>query len=370
MFRSESAFQALIHQKPSIVLSGIPEIDPALCPDTPAIVSLGREIKLDSGPIDNLYIDTNAILTFVECKRYSDGRIKREVHSQAINYAADLQGMLAHYNGDEFIARFEEMIKTADDSKFSSLEETLDELGKDPVLEGKNHRDWKKQFLERLEFNIKHGICRVVIACAPDPRSNFSYTQIRNLMKLMQFSESNQSTYDLILMDVRESSSDYQSKIIWRSYAALPLIPLIANSNRNTSQKIEDLHNTIDAFDPDIKSQLEEFITTLDSKGIYTKDNSAGFALYWQDSNKSLYVQIKITRTDWFVYRHQIRSGEELFVAFEYNNLPEDIIGFEYETNESEGVHGKIYEIIISKDNQTDLESLANLVANSLSIGK
>ena len=368
MFKSESAFQELIHSKPEIVISGIPEIDPTLCPDTPTIISLGREIRLDSGPIDNLYIDTNAVLTFVECKRYSDSRIKREVHSQAVNYAADLQGMLTHYNGEDFLSRFTEIVNSADDAHYSSLDNILDDLSKDPVLENRNIRDWQKQFLERLEFNIKHGICRIVIACAPDPRSNFSYTQIRNLMKLMQFSESAQSNYDLILMDIRESKSGYESKIIWRNYAALPLIPLIANSNRDTSQKIEELHNTIEGLDINIRSQLEDFISILDSLGIYTKDNSSGFALYWQESNKSLYTKIQVTKTDWLVNRHQVREGEELFSHLKSNDSLNGLLKPEDKVSESSGVHGTIFDIKIRRSDQTDLNELARLVSDTLAI--
>ena len=362
MFKSESTFQELIHNRPEIVLSGIPEVNPNLCPDTPAIVSLGREVSLASGPIDNLYIDTNAILTFVECKRYSDTRIKREVHSQVVNYAADLQGMLTHYSGDDFVARFIEIVKKADGTRYTSMDLILDDLSKDPILENRNINDWKRQFLERLEFNIKQGICRIVIACAPDPQSNFSYTQIRNLMKLMQFSESPQSNYDLILMDIRKSNENFESKIIWRSYAALPLIPLIANSNRDTSQQIEDLHNTIENLDDDIKSQLEEFISLLDTQGIYTKDNTSGFALYWQDTHKSLYVRIGVTSKGWCINRHQIRTNEELFQYLEKNNPPADLQKFSPGIKETNGVHGAIIDLVIETTAATNLQELAQLV--------
>ncbi len=366
MFQSESAFQELIHNNPGIVLSGIPEVDPKLCPDTPAIISLGREVSLASGPIDNLYFDTNAILTFVECKRYSDPRIKRDVHSQAVNYAADLQGMLAHYSGDDFVARFIDIVEKADGTRYTSIDLILDDLSKDPILENRNINDWKRQFLERLELNIKHGICRIVIACAPDPKSNFSYTQIRNLMKLMQFSESPQSKYDLILMDIRESNKNFDSKIIWRSYAALPLIPLIANSNRDTSQKIEDLHNTIENLGDDIKRQLEEFISLLDTQGIYTKDNTSGFGLYWQDTHKSLYVRIGVSATGWDVNRHQIRAGEDLFQCFEESKLPGDLQKFNPITRETNGVHGAIVDIVIETAADTNLNELTHLVRHLL----
>jgi len=123
MFHSESKFQQLIHEQPEIVLSGIPEINTQYCPDVPSIVSLGREIPLSSGPIDNLYIDANAIITFVECKRYSDSRIKREVYAQAINYASDLSSMLMHYTVEQFLSEFFRIIQNAEGCPFISLDD-------------------------------------------------------------------------------------------------------------------------------------------------------------------------------------------------------------------------------------------------------
>ncbi len=91
MFKLESELQSLVHLRPEIVLGGIAEISPDYCSDVPAAISLGREIQLASGPIDNLFIDANAILTFVECKRRGDSRLKRDVYAQAINYASDMK---------------------------------------------------------------------------------------------------------------------------------------------------------------------------------------------------------------------------------------------------------------------------------------
>jgi len=181
-------------------------------------------------------------------------------------------------------------------------------------------------------------------------------------MKLMQVSESPQSNYDLILMDIREANDDFVSKIIWRSYAALPLIPLIANSNRDTSQQIEDLHNTIENLDDDIKSQLEEFISLLDTQGIYTKDNTSGFALYWQDTHKSLYVRIGVTSKGWCINRHQIRTNEELFQYLEKNNPPADLQKFSPGIKETNGVHGAIIDLVIETTAATNLQELAQLV--------
>lgn len=83
MFETEAELQQLVHDNPELILNGIPEINPAYCPDTPGLLlSLSREVPLSSGFVDNLFIDVNGIITLVECKRYSDSRIKREVYSQ------------------------------------------------------------------------------------------------------------------------------------------------------------------------------------------------------------------------------------------------------------------------------------------------
>ena len=39
--------------------------------------------------VDFLFLDQEAVLTFVECKRHSDTRSRREVIGQALDYAAN-----------------------------------------------------------------------------------------------------------------------------------------------------------------------------------------------------------------------------------------------------------------------------------------
>lgn len=155
MFKNEDELQQLIHEQPELILSGIPEINPAYCPDTPMILSLGREIPLSSGSIDNIYIDTNGVITLVECKTYSNSGIKRSVYSQAINYASDLQNMLIHYSGTEFIEQFYSIITQGYSITYPQFDSVVDQLSKDRILEGRNKNDWKQQFLQRLEFNIR-----------------------------------------------------------------------------------------------------------------------------------------------------------------------------------------------------------------------
>ncbi|PJA31772.1 MAG: hypothetical protein CO187_07570 [Zetaproteobacteria bacterium CG_4_9_14_3_um_filter_53_7] len=317
MFSTEDAMQAAVHHSPELVLSGIPEINPEFCPDMPGLLSLGREIPLSTGPIDNLFIDVNAVLTFVECKRYCDSRLKREVYPQALNYASDLQNILVHYNRSAFHEAFADLISSAQGGGYGSIEAVLGALAKDPILEGKNLTEWRRQFLERLEYNIKSGVCRVVLLCAPAPNNAFNYRAVRNLMQLMSFSEHSSSRYDLVLMDLREERDELISKIIWRRYAALPQIPLIAESIRDTSIGIDKMKEREASLPSESRVLLQQFLEALSEQGFMAVENTSGYALKSEDTKKSFYTKIEVGNQEWTIIRHQIGQTEALYSTLE-----------------------------------------------------
>jgi hypothetical protein len=322
MFGTESEMQAVVHERPELILSGIPEINPQFCPDVPTLFSLGREVSLASGPIDNLYIDVNAVLTLVECKRYCDGRLKREVYPQAINYASDIQNALIHYNGEQFYQELMNIFSSAQGAPYESIEAILAALSTDPVLEGKNIDEWRRQFLERLEFNIKAGICRVVLLCAPAPNNAFNYRAVRNLMQLMSFSEHSSARYDLLLMDLREEYDHMSSRIIWRRHTSLPQIPLIAKSIRDSSAAIDRMKEQESRLSPEQQLNLQELLDRLSKEGFIAVENTSGYALKLEDSRKSIYTKIKISDSDWTVVRHQVRAPESLYDKIVQQDLP------------------------------------------------
>ena len=109
----------------------------------PPVLSLGRETPLNSGPIDNLFIDANGILTLVECKRYCDSRLKRDVYSQAINYAADLHNMLHSFNGAAFVDEFFRIVSRSNGIGYKTFDELLAALAKAPILQTKDIDNWR-----------------------------------------------------------------------------------------------------------------------------------------------------------------------------------------------------------------------------------
>ena len=367
MFTLESEMQALIHKEPDIVLSGIPEINPEYCPDTPNIISLGREIPLNSGPIDNIFIDTNAIITLVECKLYSNSNIKREVYAQAINYASDLRVMLSHYNSDEFIDEFFSIIKRGQNCDIRSFDSIIDTLSKDEILTRKKVDEWKKQFLQRLEANIKAGVFRIIIACAPHISNQFAYSPIRNLIQLMNFSESLDSKYDLILMDIRESSQKYDSKIIWRRYAQLPQIPLIAKAYRDKNVQVEKMQTIFNALPEEKKELFNILREKLMTKKIHLKEQSTGFGLYRDNKSKSLYISIDIDKKGFIIRKHQIRKNEKLFHLIKDNKIQEMLSPISYELIDKKTTAGAdMYEIQIKDITIEKLDLLVEKISEFL----
>lgn len=80
----EGWLQALISNNPYIL--PVSEIEPFFAP----LVSIGREIPVDSGAIDNLFISPEGYLTIVETKLWRNPEARREVVGQIIDYAKDL----------------------------------------------------------------------------------------------------------------------------------------------------------------------------------------------------------------------------------------------------------------------------------------
>lgn len=80
----EGWLQNLMFENPGIL--PINELDPGFGP----LIPIGREIGTEVGPIDNLYISPNGMLTIVEAKLWRNPQARREVVGQIIDYAKEL----------------------------------------------------------------------------------------------------------------------------------------------------------------------------------------------------------------------------------------------------------------------------------------
>jgi hypothetical protein len=81
---SEEWLQHKIHQCPEIL--PIDEIEPAYRP----LIPIGMEIPTAAGPIDNLFVSPQGLVTLVEAKLWKNAEARRMVVGQILDYAKEL----------------------------------------------------------------------------------------------------------------------------------------------------------------------------------------------------------------------------------------------------------------------------------------
>ena len=87
-FETEAMFQELLEKHPELLAGE------QINPDRPCrwiLISREMSVGIDGGwgSLDHLFIDQDAIPTFIEVKRSTDTRIRREVVAQMLDYAAN-----------------------------------------------------------------------------------------------------------------------------------------------------------------------------------------------------------------------------------------------------------------------------------------
>ncbi len=94
----EGWLQNHLHQCPEVLPIG--EIDPSFGP----LIPIGREIGTAVGPIDNLYVSPQGLLTIVEAKLWRNPQSRREVIGQILDYAKEV----SRWSYDDIDARAKE----------------------------------------------------------------------------------------------------------------------------------------------------------------------------------------------------------------------------------------------------------------------
>lgn len=108
----------------------------------------------DRWSIDFFFVDQDAMPTFVECKRFTDTRARREIVGQMLEYAANGH----HYWTREQLRTFAE--KAAGDG--AALEAALERLRPTDDLE-------VAEFFERVQENLRQGQLRIVFFLEESP---------------------------------------------------------------------------------------------------------------------------------------------------------------------------------------------------------
>lgn len=131
--------------------------------------------------VDFLFVDQDAVPTFVECKRFSDTRARREVIGQMIEYAAN-----GHRYWDKKALR-----NVADQTAKSNGFELVDALSK---LGGPDC-DSPDEFFNHIEQNLREGQLRIVFFLEDSPIE---------LRSLVEFLNKQMERSEVLLVEARQ----------------------------------------------------------------------------------------------------------------------------------------------------------------------
>lgn len=182
-YENEDIFQELIERYPNILAGD------QISPDNPRKwVFISREMGIpeDKGGsdrwfLDHLFIDQDAIPTFVEVKRSSDTRIRREVVGKMLDYAANA---IKYWSIDTIRELYEHQNKSI-----------CDELGIDEKSE--------KLFWNNVESNLKEGKIRLLFVADEIPDS---------LKNIIQFLNNQMINTEVLGVEIKQFVSDGKTK--------------------------------------------------------------------------------------------------------------------------------------------------------------
>lgn len=99
----------------------------------------------------------------------------------------------------------------------------------------------------------------------------------------------------------------------------------------------------------------------MDASHVLTLPNTYGRALKWADTNKSLYVELRIDADGWYVVRKQIRRAEELYGELEGETVAQ-LNGLCYRSEQRQSSAGDIMCEVTIRPSESDTESLLQAI--------
>lgn len=187
-------------------LSGYPELLPGdqIDPENPrrwllVKAEMGvpdREGGYDRWSLDHLFLDQDGIPTFVECKRSSDTRARREVVAQMLDYAA---------NGTEYWSIDRIRQSAAETSQEKSLDErvaALIESQDEDAIEG---------YWQTVETNLNEGKVRLLFVADETTRE---------LRRLVEFLNEKLTDVEVLAVEVKQFTGEAQTAVVPRVIGA------------------------------------------------------------------------------------------------------------------------------------------------------
>lgn len=184
-YATESKLQELLINYPNLLAGG--QIDPAN-PRKWMLISREMGIPLEEGggnwmSVDHLFLDQEGIPTFVEVKRSTDTRIRREVVGQMLDYAANA---VKHWPQETIREKFE------DNYPGDRPENTLQEIF------GEENLDVEDYWL-RVESNLRIGKVRMLFVADIIPPE---------LERIVEFLNEQMKPAEVLAVEIKQYAND------------------------------------------------------------------------------------------------------------------------------------------------------------------
>lgn len=252
---TEEVLQGLLARYPDLLPGD--QIDPE---DPRRWLFVAREMGIpdntnesDRWSLDHLFLDQDGIPTFVECKRATDTRTRREVVAQMLDYAA---------NGVEYwnIDRLRQAAAETAQSRGKSLD---DEIG-NMLGESENGAD-VEGYWEKVEANLHNRRVRLVFVSDSTPRE---------LRRLVEFLNEEMSNVEVLAVEVKQ----FQREGDQRQRALVPRVVGLtetARSAKGTSSK-RKRHTTREEFLEKCSPEARKFF-----QRVLDRAKEQGHVIYW-----------------------------------------------------------------------------------------
>jgi hypothetical protein len=224
---------------------------------------VGREVGVPGGhgesdwwSLDHLFLDQDGIPTFVECKRSSDTRARREVVAQMLDYAAN---GTAYWSAD----RLRQIATESADKQGKAL----DKLVRD--LTGASEDEDIERFWQTVEENLRRGQVRLIFVADQTPRE---------LLRLTEFLNEQMRDTEVLLVEIKQfCAQDGQKAIVPR------LLGRPERTRRvSTPQRATDREEFLSACDPGVRPFFERVLDETPARGYVISFGTVGLSVRCQ----------------------------------------------------------------------------------------
>lgn len=257
-FSSEDLLQVLLEQY-SDLLAGDqinPEIPRRWLLVAREMAVPGDDSESDRWSLDHLFLDQDAIPTFVECKRASDTRARREVVAQMLDYAA---------NGTKYwsIDKLRQAAAETATKSGKSLDQLVSLLlGEGPELD-------VDRYWQQVESNLTSGNVRLLFVADQIPPE---------LKRLIEFMNEKMKEVEVLGLEIKQFEGQGQRAVVPRVIGATELARE-AKAGRKDYRPRADRASFLQNCNPGAARFFEALFVSAEEKGWTIYFGQVGFSI-------------------------------------------------------------------------------------------